>query len=161
MPVFYGSAEEIFDETSLAEFYAKIVEAAENYWPMIAHTGGDSSETLNECGLKNQYSYTIVTTFTMETRRRRQTTVHNMMLMRSPDGTNEYSGEWSRDDNDWNNDLIEAIPFGFDPSSRWITGFFVVPETTFLNGACFESYEIAHLRSREGYRATWYDELGA
>lgn len=153
-PVFRGYASDIVDDISQATFFETMTEAAQNEWPIVAHTDTDANSLYNSCGLKNGYSYSIITSFTMETRKRRTVTIHNMLLIRSPDDTNEYAREWSRDDRNWDDDLIATIPYGFDPNSRWVNGFFVAPDTVFrsdMGDNCFTSYEIAHMREDEGY----------
>jgi hypothetical protein len=58
---------------------------------------------------------------------------HRCLLMHNPWGSNDYSYTWNADDSNWTTDLIEQIPYDFDPTAQSAedTGLFVAPVEAF------------------------------
>ena len=78
-----------------------MLETASNAsWPMVAHTGSSN----NQCRLRRDYSYSVVTVFRMYRSRMAglAITLHKMVLLRGADGLNSYDGDWDRTDSKWN-----------------------------------------------------------
>ena len=64
------------------------------------------------CGLKPSWSYILLKTFTMNERSdsERIGTIHQMLLLESPDHENAYDGDWSYNDTRWTDDLLNQLP---------------------------------------------------
>jgi hypothetical protein len=76
----------------------ELLEAANiaNY-PMGAGTTGGSDTGRNDCGIATAHAYSILETFKLSN----NGTPVNMLLMRNPWGTTDYSGPWAHGDASW------------------------------------------------------------
>ena len=126
-------------------------------YPMGAGTTGGSDTNRNDCGIATGHAYSILETFEMND----NGTMKDMLLMRNPWGTTDYSGPWHHGDAAWTSALKTQVPFGLDPTTSHNDGIFVMPMSTFGQTAnsynCIYNYEIAHYRDGEGYSGDWYD----
>lgn len=58
--------------------------------------------------------------------------VTDMLLMRNPWGTTDYSGPWHSGDAAWTDTLVAEVPWGVDPrTSGDANGIFTMPMSTF------------------------------
>jgi hypothetical protein len=126
-------------------------------YPMGAGTIGSGDSGRNDCGIAMSHAYSILETFEMNN----GGTIIDMLLMRNPWGSTDYSGTWNHADVNWTDALKAQVPFGIDPTTSHNDGIFTMPMSTFGNTAngysCIYNYEIAHMRDSEGYSGYWYD----
>lgn len=121
-------------------------------YAMGASTASGSNALSNDCGIALGHAFSILTTFTMSGT--------SMIMLRNPWGTTGYSGAWHKGDTSWTDSLVSEVPFGIDPRTSDVDGIFVMPISTFTDTSqdCIYSYEIAHVRTSEGYIRTYYDQ---
>lgn len=119
-------------------------------------TDGSSDSNRNACGIATAHAYSILETFQMTD----GGTTHDMLLMKNPWGTTDYNSTWNYADSNWNTNLKSQVPWGIDPTTSNTDGIFVMPMSKFADSTCILSYEIAHTRDSEGYKAAWYDAEG-
>jgi hypothetical protein len=83
---------------------------------------------------------------------------HKMYLVRNPWGITKYNSTWSANDTNWTDSLAAQVPLGVDPRRDYNKGLFTIPYTHIIDEKCVSSFQIAHLRDKEGYNKTWFDE---
>ena len=126
----------------------------------VAGTAANHGTGTNECGLVKNHNYSILTTFTMNDAI--NVVLIDMIMLRDPTGTTEYSGAWNYQDVNWTPALLAQVPNGIDPETSNEDGIFVVPkEMLKTESDCLSSFAVAHYRAAEGYHSVWYDELAS
>lgn len=74
-------------------------------YPMgMGTSGGTSDQDTNDCGIARMHAYTIISTFIMRDSYGRD---NKMIMIRNPWGKTNYSGQWSKSDTRWTQDLID------------------------------------------------------
>jgi hypothetical protein len=118
------------------EMWDLLVEADSKSYIMAAGTLAAGDVTLNECGLRADYAYSLIAVFTMTDANGDE---HRCLLMRDPIGKNGYFYRWSKEDPKWTQELIDQVPHGFDPLAQDTSqvGLFVVPFHAFEDDAEF------------------------
>ena len=114
----------------------------------------DSSATaqvLNSCNIANNHAFSVLAVFNIEG--------DYLYMMRNPWNFAKYEGKWSQSDTDsWTDVNVRKIQkrLIIDPlTSQDEFGIFFMDENSFHD--CFQQYQIAHVRDKEGFVETWYD----
>lgn len=114
--------------------------------------GGDT----NSCGIYVGHAYAIISAFTITEADGTKTKV---IMGRNPWGITFYNKEWSSTDAKWTDDIVtNQVPNGVDPRTSNKVGIFVMPIKYYIDGQCISSVQVGHVREKDGYKYTWYDE---
>lgn len=103
---------------------------------MGASTDASDDSSPNACGLANSHSFAVLAAFIVGN--------EEVLMMRNPWGSSEYSSDWSKSDIRWTPDNLQAVPNGIDPRTSDAQGIIIVPITKFINGICFSEFNINH-----------------
>lgn len=145
-PVYYWKSEHNMEFTT--EVFEFLLRADGLDFFMSADTGGGGDDTRNECGIANSHSYSIISAFKMNG--------HNMLMIRNPWGSTDYSIDWNSEDPNWNlADNIDHVPYDVDPRTSNEDGIFFVEDKDFM--PCFEGFQVGVYREDEGYANNWFD----
>jgi hypothetical protein len=152
-PAFSFDTADLTDDAKLLEGFNQFKQADEKKWVAGAGTAGSGNDQeLNACGIAMSHAYSVLHAFTIGN--------ENMLMIRNPWGTADYTGPWRESDAKWTPEAKALVPLGIDPTTSCKSdGIFFVPMASFKQ--CFEAYAIAHTRDSEGYTNDWYDYLGA
>lgn len=164
-PTFTYSTEDICttgcaEDAITPEYVFNILEQANDAdYPMSAGTTGGADTGRNDCGIATGHAYSILEPFTLTV----GDVETQMLLMRNPWGTTDYSAAWFSEDANWTDDLVSQVPWGVDPRTDVNLGLFTMPMSEFSETEegynCVFNYEIAHYRAEEGYSMDWYDAI--
>ena len=107
-----------------------LIEAADTAgYPMGAGTGSGSDTTFNDCGIAYGHAYSVLSAFHMTAD---DGTVYDMIMLRNPWGTTNYSGAWYKSDSNWTTTLINQVPFGINPTTSDTDGIFFMTADHFI-----------------------------
>ena len=145
-PVFHYTVSDLDDIT----IWSLIKSGHDSGYIMTTGTSG----YLNDCGVPAAHAYAIISAFFLRDKHGR--VVHRMLMIRDPKGKDTYQDKWnSKDKSSWTHDFISQVPRGINPLRPNSYGVFFIEHIRY--GRCFESFQIAHMRDKEGYKETWYD----
>lgn len=63
--------------------------------------------------MRKAHAYTILGSFLMTDSVNSK--IYKMVVLRDPYGSNEYSKAWKPDDPNWTQELLDQIPYSFNP----------------------------------------------
>jgi len=85
-------------------YYTMIGAADAAGYIMGAGTAGSGNDQeSNSCGIAMSHAYTIITSFTMTDA---NAVAHEMLMIRNPWGSTNYSGTWAEGDANWTDPLV-------------------------------------------------------
>ena len=124
---------------------------------MGAGTGTGSDTTFNDCGIAYGHAYSVLAAFQMTDST--TSTTYDMIMLRNPWGTTNYSGTWNKNDAGWTAAMIAQVPFGTNPTTSDSDGIFFMTSADFIQTTtnCITNFEISHYRASEGYSNDYYD----
>lgn len=129
---------------------------AANYVMGAAVYSSDIGGDTNSCGIYVGHAYAIISAFTITEADGTKTKV---IMGRNPWGITFYNKEWSSTDTKWTDDIVtNQVPNGVDPRTSNKVGIFVMPIKYYISGQCISSVQVGHVREKDGYKYTWYDE---
>lgn len=134
-----------------------LVKAYELKFPVMFGTAGIDDDNTNICGISENHSYTVLSSFPMYNEQGNLT--HLMHMIRNPRAKTGYFDKWNSNDKySWTPHYVQQIPLGVDPFTADQFGIFFIEHHRLVK--CFDDVVVAHDRRYQGYVKRWYDVEG-